>query len=406
MKKVLIEFFDEENLNNCISQLYFDYDEIHYLYYADQKKIFGIDLIFDALSEFNQRKMHLDPHYVRTGGNDADGIIAAISRIVNDQDSFDFDLTGGPESFVFTLGRFVSDRKPDNVRVHYFDFQRKKFFRIFPGYTEEITEQKRVLNVVDLVMLQGSAVSNSLLRGRNEFRPNLSEQNFSDNILRVWNSVKDHPREWNTFCTLKNENSPWAPSDEILKKFTSIRMGRCRYFLTALEKAGIIDIIVLNGELVRYRINLPENQRLLLDKGGSAFEMYAYHTALSSGVFADCSVGVNVDWDGCVQDRPEEVTNEVDLILSNGFQAAFISCKNTEIRNEHVYEIDTVAHYYGGKYAKPVIFSSVEATKAIRNRAKESEIILIDNIAAMTLDEFTERIRDLLYITEKHPVCP
>ncbi len=396
MKKVLIEFFDEENLNNCISQLYSDYDEIYYLYYADQKKSYGIDLIFAALTKFNRDKMRRVPIYVETDGSDAGEIISEISKIVNDRDSFDFDVTGGPEAFAFALGRFVSERQPCNVRVHCFDFQRKEFFRIYPGYGEEIPGQKRALNVEDIVKLQGSAVSNSLLRGKNEFRPDISVNDFSDNILRVWDAVKDRTNAWNTFCTIKNESDPGTPDNVILKKFGPVPMRKCRGFLNALEDAGIIGIITINGEFVQYEIKIPKNQRLLLDKGGSAFEMFAYHTALSTGSYADCCVGVNVDWDGKVEAKSEEVNNEVDLILSNGYRAAFVSCKNTAVSNACLYEIDTVARYYGGKYAKPVIFSSVKAGKAVKNRAKESEIILIDNITAMSQDEFRKQIGSLL----------
>ena len=133
-----------------------------------------------------------------------------------------------------------------------------------------------------------------------------------------------------------------------------------------------------------------------MDKGGNIFEMYAYYIALSTGKYIDCCVGVNVDWDGIVEDKPEEVNNEVDLVLSDGRRPVFISCKNTEVKNECVYEIDTVARYYGGKYAKPVIFSSVKAKPAIINRAKESEIILIDNISDMTENEFRATIKELL----------
>ena len=60
-KHVLIEFFDEENLNNCVSQMHYDYDEVYFLRTESQKDIYDIDLIFGALESFNTKKTEAEP---------------------------------------------------------------------------------------------------------------------------------------------------------------------------------------------------------------------------------------------------------------------------------------------------------------------------------------------------------
>ena len=119
MKRILIEFFDEENLNNCISQLFYNYDEIYYFYFPSQKKIYGIAPVFDALEKFNEKKLKVTPVFIRLRSEDPGEITSAIAKTVENADSVDFDITGGPESFSYAVGRYVSDNKPGNVRVQY-----------------------------------------------------------------------------------------------------------------------------------------------------------------------------------------------------------------------------------------------------------------------------------------------
>ena len=402
MKKILIEFFDEENINNCISQLYYNYDEIYYLYFPAQKQAYGIGPVFNALKEFNEKKLKLIPLFIKVKNGNTQEIISALDKICNTFDSFDFDITGGPEAFSYAVGKYVSENIPSNARVRYFDFVENKFIIVYPDFGSTDAELKRKLKVNELINLQASAVSNNLIRGGKKYRPDIFQNKYSENIVKIWNSVKRYPKEWNSFCGLRNENRQdliknYADSNDIiLKHFGADTFTKYSQILSNLEKYGIIKVKNLSDKYITYKINLPEGQLDLMDKGGNIFEMYAYYVALSCGRYADCCVGVNVDWDGIVEEKPEEVNNEVDLILSNGYRSAFISCKNTEVTNACIYEIDTVARYYGGKYAKPVILSSVKAKPAIKNRAKESEIILIDDIANLAEDEFKRKLCEIL----------
>ncbi|MBR0112402.1 MAG: hypothetical protein IJM02_01520 [Clostridia bacterium] len=402
MKKVLIEFFDEENLNNCISQMYFEYRKAYYLRFESQKKIDGIGPVFKKLDEFNRERFGAECKFKDLKSDDPEEIIRAIEEIVSKEEGgFDFDITGGPESFAYAVRGFVERNNPKNVCVHYYDFAKKKYFRTYPKFETRETPFKRKLTVPSLIMLQASSVSNDEIPGGRQYRPGLNKNDYKENIKTVWNCVKKKAGEWNSFCSLANINKDektgkfLTPDCLIIKNFGSGQKAKIEPVLSSLEEAGVIEIKELTSRQIKYYITLPKEQWDLLDKGGNALELYTYYVASTCGKYNDCCVGVHLDWDGDVKNDNEEVTNEADVILSDGYLPVFISCKNTEVEKACIYEILFVARYYGGKYAKPVIFSSVKASKAIRNRTKESEIILIDDIANLTEDQFREKIINL-----------
>ena len=80
-------------------------------------------------------------------------------------------------------------------------------------------------------------------------------------------------------------------------------------------------------------------------------------------------------------------------MVIHGHIPVFISCKNTRLENEHLYEITAMARHYGGRYARSVIVSNVENLPVIRNRAQEMGILLIDEVYKLPLEAFIRIFR-------------
>ena len=136
-----------------------------------------------------------------------------------------------------------------------------------------------------------------------------------------------------------------------------------------------------------FSLDVPEEAHLLYEKGGNLLEYYCALAVERAGVFRDCRVSVSLDWDGDQRKKPVDVRNEVDVMMTYGHIPVFVSCKNTRVENEYLYEIQTMARHYGGRYAKPVIVSNAENLPVVRKRAEEMGELLIDAIHKMTLDE-------------------
>ena len=321
-----------------------------------------------------------------------------LSEIINDEDSFDIDITGGPEPFSYAAGLFVHEKKPGNVRVHHFDFDKRVFRVMYPKYMTASDKPRIVFDVDRLIRLQASSIKNTESESSASYQPELDTDNLGANIKKLWEIVKNNPEKWKDFTTLKKGteadliNNQSCSQNDIIKLFPDNKDSGFKPLLDELKKSELIKIKSRCRQYVIYSLNIPDNQAFLFEKSGTILEMYSYYTALSMGRFVDCSVGVHLDWDG----KPGGIDNEIDLILSDGFRLFCISCKDCGIDKQYLYEIASLTRWYGGSYAKPVIISSVSSSPAVINRAKDSEIMLIDNIFGISETEFRDKIAGIL----------
>ena len=96
---------------------------------------------------------------------------------------------------------------------------------------------------------------------------------------------------------------------------------------------------------------------------------------------------VHIDWDGIISTKDVNVTNnekdvlnEIDVLMLEGNIATFISCKCGKMDKgkalEPMYELETVASRFGGKYAKKVLATLNPVTGSYAQRAEEMNITL------------------------------
>jgi len=121
-------------------------------------------------------------------------------------------------------------------------------------------------------------------------------------------------------------------------------------------------------------------------------------------VYDDALNGVVIDWDGEFHDETVEefydTENEIDVLLMHDIVPVFISCKNGIVTSDELYKLDTVAERFGGQYSKKVLIATSvdclgEAGKYLRQRAKDMNIRLIENIQDIDDAELTRKIRSL-----------
>ncbi|MDO5479224.1 MAG: DUF1887 family CARF protein [Clostridia bacterium] len=159
-----------------------------------------------------------------------------------------------------------------------------------------------------------------------------------------------------------------------------------------------------NGDYVSFFYK-NDSVRRLITKSGNVLELYGYMLikeimAEDESFADDCDVGVFVDWDG-VLSFGAETRNEIDIVVMKDFIPVFISCKNGEVYKEALYELDTLARRYGGKYARKIMFASYVSSdedkkEYIKLRAADMGIMLVDGIEKMTREEFKEKLKRIL----------
>lgn len=79
----------------------------------------------------------------------------------------------------------------------------------------------------------------------------------------------------------------------------------------------------------------------------------------------------------------KDVVNEIDIMSINNNLPTFISCKIGNVDQMALYELETVANRFGGKYAKKVLIVAKDVAHGHLLRAEEMgiEVRRINNIS-------------------------
>ena len=84
---------------------------------------------------------------------------------------------------------------------------------------------------------------------------------------------------------------------------------------------------------------------------------------------------MHIDWDGVIEaGGNRDVLNEIDVMSIRNNRPTFISCKIGNVDQMALYELETVANRFGGKYAKKVLATAQELSATHMRRAEEMGI--------------------------------
>lgn len=385
MKRVLIEFYSGRTPENLISLLKQRYDEI--LFYVFKGKNAPTEKDKKHLSDVVEEILGIRPQFRYIGKVDISSVVNSFPRLLPDVE-YEVDITGGNESFIAAAGIWQEREKQGKIFLHQYDIQKGLLLHRYPASAEKENSFPYYLTVPQLLALSGTP-------------PLLAPQyNFSygplrNEILRLWSAVKPCLKDWNTFCSLQSRNSSVKEKRIDQKPSHQDVFFRVYRRLKEAKIAGNERRITDGGKIyMLFDLFVDRDAVFLYDKAGTLLEMYAALAAFEADVFHDIRVGVTLDWNGVPSPGWEpDPRNEVDLILMHENLPILASCKNTEPSNEFLYEIMTMSRHYGGFFSTPMLFSSRVATSSVRQRAKEMDIILIDGIARMDFQRFTQRIR-------------
>lgn len=384
-QQLLIEFYDRENLENLISLTKGRYSKVVYLYFPELNE--PTEQEQRTLSRFIENRFGIPAAFFPVANAGLRTICAAFDAILEDTPSCVIDITGGCEIFIAAAGYYAAHGKNKMITLQQYDVAQGSLIFRYPRST--VTEKPLTLQVPEAVTLHGAAALDCI------DYPSTPE--LDNEILRLWSAVKDVPRQWNHFCTMP----AFTPAEHrtLQEKGLVSHSDRNAYDIIAprLRRKGIMADETLqrmgNKEYRVFSLNVEKDGRFLYEKGGNLLEMYCALAAHRSGCFNDCRVSVILDWDGKKRTRSVDVRNEVDVVVTHGHIPVFISCKNTRLENEHLYEIATMTRHYGGRYARPAIVSNVENLPVIRKRAQDMGILLIDEVYKLSLEEFTAIFR-------------
>lgn len=375
-----IEFLDNEPIENVMTALHFKIDKTIFFGYkeciAEKRK---------TTERFLKKYCSVqEVLFYEIPEEDLKETIRIMQNIlVKEKDGGNqifFDITGGENMILVAFGMLAEQLC---APIHMFEVPSQKLIELNEEKERRIskTAQKQdvKLNLDGFIELYGGMINYRLQKNMK----NIEDSQFLEEIDTLWKVSSKYAERWNLFadvlrrCCMPDEAMRVdVTSRQVLAalrksgRFRSVReFGR---ILKDCADAGILKGFLHSQERLNFQYKSEKIKELLWD-AGSILEM---HTFLEERKTADdCRVGVHLDWDGVIYHQSgKDTLNEVDVLSLHGVVPTFISCKNGSVNQMALYELQTVAEKFGGKYARKVIAAPQGLNETHSLRAKEMGI--------------------------------
>lgn len=377
---VNIEFLDDEPIENVMTSLNFKIDKTIFFGFQDViaekekmterflKKYCGVkEVVFHALSDHNLNSVTKTMRKV-------------IEQEKAQKNDIFFDITGGENLILVAFGMLAEAFK---APMHIYEIETRKLTELndeIAAPISRIVPKREIQLTLDgFIEMRGGMINYHLQKDMKT----LDDPAFVEDVRALWNISSKYGEKWNLFADFLRRCC--EPDEELwvnvtgkqvlgalrkINRFRSVReLGK---ILKDCAAAGILESFEHTQEKLIFRYKSVKIKELLWD-AGSILEM---HTFMEERADADdCRVGVHLDWDGVIYNHSgKDTLNEIDVLSLHGVIPTFISCKNGSVNQMALYELETVADKFGGKYAKKVIAAPQGLNDTHSLRAKEMNI--------------------------------
>ena len=386
----LIELYDERPLENVLGADMFHPKRIVYI--CPDFVASDHNLQNKLRAYFRHRGTKTELIFFRASMYDTEAMLRAFRKVLSQYPDGVIDITGGTDAVLFAAGR-ISAETP--MPVITYSRKTNMFYNIQNASFDSGVSCNVTYTVEDCFMMAGGSmrsgrVDNSIL------------SKYLDVIDPFFELYLRYRRHWNRIVTYIQRVSP-ADSDGrfslsvtgcyTVKGERSARISAPEDTLRDLEQLGFLsELKIVPEESVSFRFRDAQIRTWLRDVG-SVLELYIYKACLDSGLFSDVITSAVVDWEG--SGRQNAVTNELDVMCTRGITPVFISCKTCDVKTEALNELAVLRDRFGGKIAKAAIVTAEKGGSAMRNRASELGIDVID-LNDLTNGRTGQRLKTLM----------
>lgn len=372
MNNVLIKYLSDDPLQNIISPLNYQFDEI--IYFAYQKNI-------NKLNNFKDKSLKF-ANKVKTICGISKGVkyypldnkkIKTIKESFKDFNYLDnnyyIDLTGC-EGIIGVA--FIEASKLYDIPAFLYDINLDREFYIFKS--SKISLNNLVKRKVDISIADYINFSGGIIREK-QSKSFKSDRDLNDfnKIVKIKNNYKD---KWSYFSNIMSRIQNQKSLDvcnkdicDILFEYKELIKPEIFWqIIGELSNSGIIVNLIL-GDEISFSFKNDDIKYLLIDSG-SIFEVQTFLKIKQN--HQKCLIGVHLDWDGVIlSNTDEDVLNEIDIIYLDGYTLTFVSCKDClKFDKKSLYELEAVASRFGGKFCKMLLACTCELKKSEIERAR------------------------------------
>lgn len=328
-----------------------------------------------------------------------------LTELINAYDDCVFDITGGDEMLVMALGMVRAAHPDKPIQIHKMNLRDGKMYDC-DGDGRTVFHDIPTLSVEENIRIYGGDVVYGTIDSVDTYRWDFSEDFLAD-IDALWHICCQEDRFWNIKCNIFEAICKVDGTDGLTVSASLDAVGRLLpsniYYdfgdrmIPYLLRHGLLTDFHDDGNTVTLTFKNRQVKRCLIVEGQVLeLKMFVLAKGLADGdapVYNDALCGVKIDWDGIRHEEESmDVENEIDILLMHGVVPIFISCKNgIKVEPDELYKLQTVAHRFGGSYAKMVLIAPVvgdnEYTLNLCNRAREMGIHIIGGTAIRHADD-------------------
>ena len=380
------EFLDKEPMENLITCLNFKVDKVVYLGFQED-----IERFRDSLNNFLSKYCGVEEVVFREVPRyDLQGIFNTLSSEValekEKGNRVYFDLTGGAHLVLVAFGMLS---RQTQTPMHMFDVAEDRLIELDEdkeaGISRNVEQRKVPLTLDMMIEMHGGAINYNLRKKSKT----ISDPEFAADVEKIYKIAIKHWKYWNCFSDLLEKLlSPPRHELRVCKSVLYVHNGIFKSgmklnsvntfneIINELKQAGVISEVSISDE----KYTLTYKNKAVKDclwEGGAILELHTYMKEKPHS--DDCRIGVHLDWDGVIHKNSGiDLVNEIDVLSLNGNIPTFISCKSGKMLDMHMlhalYELDTVANRFGGKYCKRVLVTATPFGKVYLERAAEMKI--------------------------------
>ncbi len=388
--ETLIELYDERPLENVLGVEVFQPKRVVYI--CPDKVASSQTLQKKLRDYFRHRGQRVELLFLKANVYHTESVRNLLRSTVQKYPDCALDITGGTDAVLFAAGRLSAE---EDIPV--FTYSRKKncFYDIRNAPFAAGKACELVYSVEDCFLMAGG----SMRSGRVD---NSGLRNYLEDIDPFFRLYLRYRRSWNRIVTFIQRVSPAAADGSISLEVSGAytvkgeKAERISAPVDALQEMEQLDLIrnlsIVPEESVSFRFRDAQIRSWLRDVG-SVLELYVYKACLDTGLFDDVVLSAVVDWEN--DSRQNAVTNELDVMCTRGITPVFISCKTCDAKTEALNELAILRDRFGGQIARAAIVTAEKGGSAMRNRAAELGIDVID-INDLTAGRTEKRLKNLM----------
>ena len=351
MSKLITVYDDKEPLNNVITALTIDIDEVFFAYHHEIERTSFIN-IEKVIKKYKD-------------------IEITFLKLIDDQDQIRAILDRNPNLIVdvgaakyLSLVLFEQAIAKDNMIVYYDDETNQiKTYRDHRILYEDVFR----LKIEDIITLRGGVIKSQMHHPIKDVETGKLLVEAVDKGVNRYSCFISYVTKINSII-----NSRYSADGKTFK----LDQDLCQKLKTDEGYRYVKDLLEIGEDYISF---INKETKDIFTVSGSFLENYIYEKLSESNNFDDVIMSVVIDFSG--ENYKQQVRCEIDCLIVKNNHLLFTSCKSNKVETSDLNEIYVHNNMFGNALSHPVLCTLDDLnikSPSIYAKAKELKVAIID----------------------------